>query len=288
MSRSVVVISLIAVIYVGCARPVPPRPVPSPTPPPAVEPGPEPAPVPAPEPEPAPVPAPEAVSAVVDDEVVALAAGRDGVAVLGRRSVALIAPDGSRLAALDLAGAVPAGKDLPRRPLGAIVEAEEGTWDLWSSLLDDRAVYRFDPAVPSLQPVDVAPPPGAVEALERGWPGPVVEAGELVFRLDDDGLLHVEPDGAVSGGPVGEPLSASRVRGGWSVLVSAPVPPGEPDRVLELLWDGTELRPGRSSRPFDGRVAALAPGDGDVVVAVEEGPRRSRVIFLSPRALWVP
>jgi hypothetical protein len=219
---------------------------------------------------------------------VALAGGRAGVAVLGRRSIALFNRDGGPIAGMDLAGEVPAGKPLPRRPLGAIVEAEDGGWDLWSSLLDERAVYRFDPAVPAVEVVDVEPPPGAVEALERGWPGPVVEAEELLFRLDDEGRLHAEPSGAVSDDPVGEPLAVTRAGGGWTVYASAPGVPGEPDRILELLWDGTAFRPGRRSRPFDGRVAALLPGGREIVVALVEAPRRSRLLFLRAAALWEP
>ena len=91
-------------------------------------------------------------------------------------------------------------------------------------------------------------------------------------------------------GPIGEPLASERrsgVRG--SLFTSSPSLPGEPDRVLEFRWNGSTLRSERQSRPFDGRIAALALLDRGrrVVVATVDRPGHTWLQILDRTDLWL-
>ena len=288
MPLRVFLISLLAVTYIGClGRPSPPpKPDPRPgwTSVPPVEPAIPPGPPPATE---------EAPWAEIDDEVIALAWRGGSLAVLGGRSVSVFDERGQRLGGADLTDLVPARWRIPRRPVGRILPAGGDAWDLWSTAIAEGQVFRYRPGAGdpgSVNPVDVDPPGGPTIGIGMGWPGPVVEIAapgeKVMFHLDTSGRLVAEPGRATSAMLIGEPLATARAAGSWVIYVSAPAVPGEPDRLLEYAWDGVGLRSRRASRAFEGRIAAVVPHAGEMVIAVVDRPRHTRLFLLGAEELW--
>jgi len=305
MRRLALLISFVAIIYVGCAGKEPPLA------PPATEPAPAPAPRPG-----RPLPdRPEPLDGIeLHDEVLALAVTRDRparLAILARRTFFLyeLRPGGLvGLGDADLAPRVPAGARLARRAVGYLraggtrALTEPDRFYLWSTALgaEGGAAYQLGPdgLTPLILPRTLAPPPVLEEGQRQGWRGRAVELGDA-----EDGpiLVHVGEGGKLIGSPwfgmpidlggsAGEPLVAvPGTGGGASILVSSPSLPGEPDRVIEYEWDGSRLRERRVSRDFDGRLAALALLEGGRRVAVAEvdRPGHSRVHLLEASAFWL-
>jgi hypothetical protein len=242
---------------------------------------------------------------VILDEVLALAAEGDRLGVLGRRTVTAFDGSGQRIAEADLTRLASASRSVPRRPVGAIAPGDDGAWDLWSTFLDEGSVFQFrtasqeglpraigflPPSYRRIHRVDVEPPLGGITGARENWPGPVLEIpgedGSVLLHLDQRGHLAADPSGAVTEDPIGEPLAFAPERGGWVVYVSAPVLPGEPDRILEYEWDGIRFRAGRRSVPFPGRVSAALRVDARMVVAVAEPMGMSRLYFVDLDELW--
>lgn len=287
MRLRAVLISLIAIVYIGCPGPVGPPPEPPGPPPPGERPV---------DPPTSPDVDPGLVEVELFDEALALDATGAQIVVLGRRSFWVFGQDGRVSGAADLTAQVPAAEPLPRRAAGQIASSGDDSWDVWSTLLGSRQVLRLslDPdGRPQPEPADVDPPEDAATGIARGWPGPVVEtvsAGEpTFFHLDAGGQLVAESeDGTVRDriGPVGEPLAVLPAAGGAHVYVSAAAPPGDPDRLIEYGWDGTSLTERRRSREFDGRVVAVGFRGGTAIVAVVDWPGHTRLFFLSESELW--
>jgi hypothetical protein len=230
------------------------------------------------------------------DEAIAVAVAGGRIAVLARRSLRVLDERGRTLGLADLTGWASVDEPVPRRAIGRVAGDAEGAWDVWSTFLPPEEAMRFrleegGPLAP--EPVGVEPPEDLSTALLRGWPGPVVEvvaAGSVTFfHLGEAGDLVAEREAGgpiAAAGPIGEPLAAVPSAGGALVYASSPSIPGEPDRLIEHGWDGAALAMRRQSRPFEGRVAALAFRGDRAVVAVVDRPRHTRLLLLDADDLW--
>jgi hypothetical protein len=249
----------------------------------------------------------------VDDEVVALAAtssGRVPLALLARRSVALVerAGDGWAVAArADLTPFVSSGARVARRPIGTL-EAIEGDDDVALRLridapalgLADRLELRREGVGFTSVPVELVP--GVVRTLTPAAPKDAFgrrlewlpERGDAAsFHLDaENRLVATQTTGELldSGGPIGELLLVAPAEHGEArVLVSSPSLPGQPDRILEYRFREGRLVAARRSHEFAGRIAAavrIETGRDLVAVAVVDRPGHSRLHLLAEDDLW--
>jgi len=251
----------------------------------------------------------------LDDEVVELAAtgsGRLPLALLARRSVALVerSGNGCTLAAhADLTPFIAADARLSRRPVGTL-EAIEGEDDASALVLrihaaalglaDPLELRREGTGFTSVAAAGLAPgaadrvaphPPQEVHGRTLRW---LPDRGEAVsFHLDaENRLVATLATGELldSAGPVGELLVVVPAeRGEARVLVSSPSLPGQPDRILEYRFRDRRLVAGRRSREFMGRLTAVArieAGRDLVAIAVCDRPRHSQIHLVPEDDLW--
>jgi len=242
-------------------------------------------------------------------DLVATPSGRLPLALLARRSVALVGRSGdvwTLAARADLTPFIAADARLSRRPVASL-EATEADGDASTLMLRIQAAALGLPDPLELRrdgagftSVAAGASPGAAVAPD---PAPDVlgrtlqwfpDRGEAVsFHLDaGNRLVATLATGELldSAGPVGELLVVMPAeRGEARVLVSSPSLPGEPDRMLEYRLRDRRLVAGRRSREFMGRLTAVAwieAGRDLVAIAVCDRPRHSQIHLVPEDDLW--
>jgi hypothetical protein len=236
--------------------------------------------------------------------------------VLGRRALSLVQVAGDAAETVDQSDLLPLVADLAelaRRPqacLQLLTPPDRGP-DPWLHLFSTAlgaqpaaaAAFRIqsrrlvmEEALWMESEGGIGPCDAFQVAEQFGWPGRawVVasdSAEPIVFHLENGGSLGVRTAGGgdrVFAGPWGEPLTARGDPELANLYLSSPGLPGEPDYVQELVWQSGTLRPGRRSRTFTGRVAAMLflPEDGRAVVAEITEPYGTMLHILRAEDLW--